>query len=1154
VNSEAGPWLRGDGPVSVSAAAREVATSAVMGHPELRVSPAGFMLACAMFPRSVIKPCGCGDSACVRRSRFGTMAQTNFAYGGSPCFLRWLCGGKLTCFSCLGRCWPEGCTFHNSRCNKPCRSAWCSHQCHQEWQNSVVPAMLGAYQFMCCLDSAQDVVVRNWVISTMPWMEAMTFPDGLEPDWKLKEPNKHVGGLRSPWGRLGLQLCNTPRELTRWYARSGSSSRAEAAGACLAVMGLGPAAMAVYASAQRWQCHQLKPCLELSLNLAHRFRIFAWHDDLSVRYIRKIGQLSGRRDDEANWEEQRMIRTTPIAVKVDLDSGCSSAYMRAHREKAAIVTENHVAQWVHDRAFTDDDTEWMETRASHAPKGAAVCADDIKHYCNDRRVDKRPEPTKKLEWSMFPRNAVSILMRFMLPLTLLTMITKPEFDYKQRALLAVDSATALVESFASARAEQNECHLPGVQAVFRQAPEEVFGFLAQTGDPGNSVLGETIENQPWRPPAGLMMGLSADYAAYNEGETLFELIGICLGYAAAFRRRGFFRRRLAWTWCANALLMTFLYRSGDKGAWCCIGLRVLNGLCSGSRLTALLNTINHVVFFLLTVDSSVCRSIQRGLGSFCGDDEAVMFMVASGLMLYCGGLRGQGHAMNAIKLLAGLSTEFLQRLADYLGPEWDWVNPVAPALATTLFGQWYQATRELIPDPVTAMNTVCANLLGRGFRKALLQRIARFVLDCRYAVFDKRTSRRILLDWWDFRMSGPGALLWPRTGSHTRRGCDLVAAGFCPAPQVVADPGEISTVRPLPGLGDLVRHWQRRLQSMGIPETDWEFFRQSMNAQLYNSIMRKWSESDWNHKLQDLARPRAAPWTPLPNAGEPPGVRVHPRSIIVLQRVLNERTANTVHEQLTRLGAPLQLLKALVTLGYAPSEIARHLGGRLIEEPRPAQRWSSSFCAMDSALSAWVMRKPYVASLTAMRARAAPERILSAMGWALPGPVFFLFGGAGAGKSYLCSKIDLLELDTLRGECVEASLARTRDPLRSVENLVAFALERLIQRNVPALSGRSGLAQLRRAADARGMNVLAVGYEPGFELRRERLWARVVAGTLRESHYHQCIGEEPSVVTELQQADHVVNSMEGVLELYRAWAQRVVVEPVRTPVTGMEFL
>ena len=92
---------------------------------------------------------------------------------------------------------------------------------------------------------------------------------------------------------------------------------------------------------------------------------------------------------------------------------------------------------------------------------------------------------------------------------------------------------------------------------------------------------------------------SKDYSKYNEHEEFWELVVIALSFGKFFARAGAHLRAMAW--CAVALSwMAILPTGGDPVS---IGRplrRCINSLFSGSRLTMLLNTINHMLYLRTT--------------------------------------------------------------------------------------------------------------------------------------------------------------------------------------------------------------------------------------------------------------------------------------------------------------------------------------------------------------------------------------------------------------------------------------------------------------------------------------------------------------------------------------------------------------------------
>merc|ERR1712224_877197 len=132
----------------------------------------------------------------------------------------------------------------------------------------------------------------------------------------------------------------------------------------------------------------------------------------------------------------------------------------------------------------------------------------------------------------------------------------------------------------------------------------------------------------------------------------------------------------------------------------------------------------------------------------------------------------------------------------------------------------------------------------------------------------------------------------------------------------------------------------------------------------------------------------------------------------------------------------------------------------------------------------------------------------------------YLYGGAGAGKTYLCRRLCIKEIDALRGEIVEAAMCITQSTDRSNREVLARLLQRCTNYYGPAIGGRADITTVREAAsEALSMDVFAIGYDPGFLIRKQRLEARVAKGRLRQSHLDLVMLEEERVQLNMTACD-----------------------------------
>ena len=119
------------------------------------------------------------------------------------------------------------------------------------------------------------------------------------------------------------------------------------------------------------------------------------------------------------------------------------------------------------------------------------------------------------------------------------------------------------------------------------------------------------------------------------------------------------------------------------------------------------------------------------------------------LIVYANGLILTGYEINGFKTLAGLTTEFLQRAISTLDGHLSLTAPLAPAVAMSVFGNWYRPLVENAVSPRGATYALGCLWVGRGADPKRLRKVMARMLDRRFTMYVD--GKPTLLDWWRHR-------------------------------------------------------------------------------------------------------------------------------------------------------------------------------------------------------------------------------------------------------------------------------------------------------------------------------------------------------------------------------------------------------------------
>jgi hypothetical protein len=455
--------------------------------------------------------------------------------------------------------------------------------------------------------------------------------------------------------------------------------------------------------------------------------------DDSVYTLRKLINLTYRRDHEADWAAERSKRCGMVYRKTLLSD---KSYMQSF-VKELTAFETRVITAVANRSDTSDMVEWWKRRHHLVPGGSTSCGGWLRQAMRaDTRVTQGDRPNKKSAMEALPAETMEYIMRS-LPIHVARCSTKHEPGDKRRSLYADNEMSYLVTAYASTHTEK-EMNFWGSCA--RQTPDDFMRW----------AIASSRQRGYW---------ISADFSDYNGEHTLYELRAADairgLAWSKLGGRLGRSKARAS-LWSARSHDLTFA-TFPDVGS-----CRVIQGLYSGSRDTQRNNTALHYVH------SSLARADAIGLGYggyyhdgdsayYSGDDEDAHFDGAITAAVHVKILGMQGHDLNPRKQLAGrYHHEFLQTMAH---PGSTGQRPLSAILATLASGNWYVREGNWYGNNITSVSDNWWEAVCRG----LPYQIA-FLMACAFLDSLMRARNRegilIPLEWWNYRSPGTRHPLW----------------------------------------------------------------------------------------------------------------------------------------------------------------------------------------------------------------------------------------------------------------------------------------------------------------------------------------------------------------------------------------------------------
>lgn len=528
-----------------------------------------------------------------------------------------------------------------------------------------------------------------------------------------------------------------------------------------------------------------------------------------------------------------------------------------------------------------------------------------------------------------------------------------------------------------------------------------------------------------------------------------------------------------------------------------VGRRLLSSLASGRRWTALLNSINHVVYLLCArYEMPLLRCRFQLCARVAGDDEVLLAAMIIELLLVANVVADEGHLLKPIKANSGLRLEFLSRIVSAL-ESWESAHAaeilltgaLSSSLGTLVFGQWYGRSRDELPDPIVPTLDLGGLIWRRGGRWDVMVNLVMYLLDVRATAAATPELPKLLLDWLPHRRLGFGELIFADV--------EELPTGMRPVPTYRWTVSDKELPQHIPGVADLVAHWRRRLCDR-LTREDWVIFKKQAVIDLSGRMCFKAYDNNLNQFLRESWGERDSFVTTPPTLLEPP----RPPSFDLARLVHSDKDVfkSDPAEQLEALGVPLSLAKAMVGAGWSPTELARNMGRPLPPMRRKPVVWHPQVLTLDDSISA-MMRSRNVEVVAAELAAPCTAHLLAEFQRDRPAVgLLYVFGGPAAGKSTAMARLGGCDLDQFRGLCVEAALLRDDSRDSSLRSLMKMALMQLRDCEFPLLFGQLPIASARQTARSMGIAMMGVVLDPGTAVRHDRLRERVMAGSMSSRH------------------------------------------------------
>jgi len=866
-------------------------------------------------------------------------------------------------------------------------------------------------------------------------------------------PEERVSGVVSGPRMRNLHLGGTPVSATiamvagavpagspvwRVAQVSVNSMEYEVAGTMLVLLSLDPELLGAIVEAgwldvplDRWQ-DIIKP----RLDTVRRAGMLGTIRDDRVYQLRKLINVTYRRDDEADWENEKRNRCARAFPKQCVARGLN--YTRVHRR---ICEEwiTHVIGRVASRNDAGSMEWWWRRRHHHIPGGSTSHGAAARAALRtDSRMGQGDRPGKKTVAEMLDSNFWEQLPRYP-AVNCARASTKYEPGGKRRALYASNDIPYFIAAYASVHVEK----------------EMDRGVCARQG----------IQDWcSWASWAARFQGyhLSSDYSDYNSEHTLDDLTMLNLLRARAWLRtsaRERYDKAWAHLWTAAAMQFSWVEFPDETR-------RIVSGLFSGSRDTMRDHCDRHYADIRVAVEDA------RALGYSCapregciwlaGDDEDIGFDDVVQAAVYANVLAMEGHNLNPVKQLAGAAHhEFLQ-VMNYPGSALQ--RPLSAIVATLASGNWYVPTATWYDGLINGVSDNAWEACCRGMPYGLAFRLACAYLDTAMRV---RVGPGVYheLEWWAYRSPGRVHPLWQVQ---------------TPAPPMTRGYPKPNARWPCNATDDWLGTVRKQLAD--VPERKVKLYRDALLMASHGSAFLQWRQTELRDAVLREWPRRVKRTYVLPDMTAPEPLTAAEMADI-LARVGPSSRPRDEMELAARLGVDPDILNLTGSWGV----LAPRLRGKdwaSYASVLPARRLNARVSASAWAFRSWASRTASATPVLHEDAPGLPET------W-----IKYVYAPNGAGKSTLVRKHpDWLDLDSVSSSIAAERLSYKRYINAPVEKQLFLikALRRAATRRQGAivLLGNYPVQDVEKAAKALGYAFTGVDYLPGWEVCARRLKKR----------------------------------------------------------------
>lgn len=757
------------------------------------------------------------------------------------------------------------------------------------------------------------------------------------------------------------------------------------------------------------------------------------HDD--VYQLRKMVNVSYRRDNEADWADEKIKRRSMAHFK-----SCVSDlnYTRYHAQ----VAGGYIQRCVNAVAARSDSGSlewWWHRRHHHIPGGSTSHGAAARQALrSDNRFVTGDRPGKKTVAEMLPSDFWKELLSYP-PVNAARASTKHEPGDKRRALYASNEIPYLISAYASVHFEK--AMKEGVCA--RQSPED------------------SAEWTKWA-AASQCYHLSTDYSDYNSEHTLHDLMVINLLRARAWLKNACSysaEKASAGLWLAAAI-------SNSWVEWPDECTRIISGLYSGSRDTMRDHCDRHYADIHVAIADArnlgySCNLVSRGLW-LAGDDEDLGFTDVAGAIVYSNILPMEGHNTNPKKQMGGSNHhEFLQVMS-HRGSTM--MRPAAALIATLASGNWYVPTATWYDGLINGISDNYWEAHVRGLPYECAFHMACAYLDTALRVRRPDGSYHAL-EWWNYRSPGRVHPLW---------GVKTAAA------PVVREYPTPRSSWPSQATDDWLSTVKKQLE--GLPERKVANYRDALLQSSHGSAFLRWRQGDLEKQvMRDW--PARVVRRYAPDQVFPQEALTREEMADLYSRVGVSTRPRDVDELAARMGVD----PVIVTMRGEAADMAFTLRGK--DWAHYATPLSSRALTPAAAASTWSFRS--------WAGRAAEDHpLLHLMRPAVPAKhVRYVYAPNGAGKTTLCRRypaIKDLDSATALHAARRISYRRAQNAPASADLYMYQVLAYMLRdvRGELLVLGNYPVSMVARVCATMRVAFKGANYIPGWDLCRARLLKR----------------------------------------------------------------